>query len=181
METIRYSTAQRQTVSPAPGNRGVAAASGGVGDLVVAVVPPRDDGAVGLKRQAVAAAPGNRGEAVAGGGIRDLAAPGSPPNENTPGQSDRGRYQILERETGIEPATLYMRSNGVKRTLQPNRDASGSPRRGSGSLYFGSMRKLPKETPMPIPSPIPLRLSETSPFVSTCAAADFPAPAWTSA
>ena len=34
--------------------------------------------------------------------------PGSPPNKNTPGLSDRGRYQNLERETGIEPATLSL-------------------------------------------------------------------------
>ena len=29
-------------------------------------------------------------------------------NKNTPGLSDRGRYQNLERETGIEPATLTL-------------------------------------------------------------------------
>ena len=34
--------------------------------------------------------------------------PGSPTNENTPGVTDRGRYQNLERETGIEPATLSL-------------------------------------------------------------------------
>jgi hypothetical protein len=34
--------------------------------------------------------------------------PGSPPNKNTPGLSDRGHSQILERETGIEPATLSL-------------------------------------------------------------------------
>ena len=34
--------------------------------------------------------------------------PGSPPNENAPGVSDRGRYQNVERETGLEPATLSL-------------------------------------------------------------------------
>ena len=34
--------------------------------------------------------------------------PGSPPNKNAPGVTSRGRYQILERETGIEPATLSL-------------------------------------------------------------------------
>ena len=32
----------------------------------------------------------------------------SDPNENAPGLSDRGRYQNLERETGLEPATLSL-------------------------------------------------------------------------
>ena len=29
-------------------------------------------------------------------------------NDNAPGASDRGRYEYLERETGIEPATLSL-------------------------------------------------------------------------
>ena len=32
----------------------------------------------------------------------------SDPNKNTPGVSDRGRYQNLEHETGFEPATLTL-------------------------------------------------------------------------
>jgi hypothetical protein len=32
------------------------------------------------------------------------------PNENAPGITDRGRCEILERETGIEPATLSLGS-----------------------------------------------------------------------
>ena len=36
--------------------------------------------------------------------------PGSPPNKNTPGGSRRGHSQIMERETGIEPATLSLGS-----------------------------------------------------------------------
>ena len=32
------------------------------------------------------------------------------PYENAPGTTDRGRYKILERETGIEPATLSLGS-----------------------------------------------------------------------
>ena len=32
----------------------------------------------------------------------------SDPNKNTPGLSDRGRYQNVERETGLEPATLSL-------------------------------------------------------------------------
>jgi len=32
----------------------------------------------------------------------------SDPNKNTPGATSRGRYQNLERETGIEPATLSL-------------------------------------------------------------------------
>ena len=32
------------------------------------------------------------------------------PNENAPGLSDRGRYQNVERETGLEPATLSLGS-----------------------------------------------------------------------
>ena len=30
------------------------------------------------------------------------------PNENAPGLSDRGRYPNVERETGLEPATLSL-------------------------------------------------------------------------
>ena len=34
--------------------------------------------------------------------------PGFPPNKNTPGVTSRGHSQIMERETGIEPATLSL-------------------------------------------------------------------------
>ena len=45
------------------------------------------------------------------GSKRLYPAPGdgpTTPNENAPGLSDRGRYQNLERETGLEPATLSL-------------------------------------------------------------------------
>jgi hypothetical protein len=32
------------------------------------------------------------------------------PNKNTPDLSGRGRYEIMERETGLEPATLSLRN-----------------------------------------------------------------------
>ena len=32
------------------------------------------------------------------------------PNENTPGRSDRGHWEKMERETGLEPATLSLGS-----------------------------------------------------------------------
>ena len=44
---------------------------------------------------------------------RPVAAPALAdelPNENAPGLSDRGRYQNVERETGLEPATLSLGS-----------------------------------------------------------------------
>ena len=34
--------------------------------------------------------------------------PGFPPNKNTPGLSDRGHWEMIERETGLEPATLSL-------------------------------------------------------------------------
>ena len=36
--------------------------------------------------------------------------PGFPPNKNTPDLSGRGRYEKMERETGLEPATLSLGS-----------------------------------------------------------------------
>jgi hypothetical protein len=36
--------------------------------------------------------------------------PGFPPNKNTPDLSGRGRYERMERETGLEPATLSLGS-----------------------------------------------------------------------
>ena len=34
----------------------------------------------------------------------------SDPNKNTPGLSDRGHWEKMERETGLEPATLSLGS-----------------------------------------------------------------------
>ena len=45
------------------------------------------------------------------GSKRLYPAPGDGPptqNKNTPGGSRRGRYQNVERETGLEPATLSL-------------------------------------------------------------------------
>ena len=36
--------------------------------------------------------------------------PGFPSNKNTPDLSGRGRYERMERETGLEPATLSLGS-----------------------------------------------------------------------
>jgi hypothetical protein len=47
--------------------------------------------------------------------------------------------------------------------------------------YRREMMKLPTTTPTSEPRPVPLTVSETSPFVSTCAVDDLTAPAWASA
>ena len=39
----------------------------------------------------------------------------NPANDNAPGTTDRGRYGILERETGLEPATLSLGSSRTNR------------------------------------------------------------------
>src|SRR4030095_8874836 len=49
--------------------------------------------------------------------------------------------------------------------------------RGFFFRYIFSMVNFPKAKPTSTPRPVPASVNDTSPFVSACASADFPAPA----
>src|SRR6185295_16159831 len=79
--------------------------------------------------------------------------------------------------TGGRARRCFLRARKPSRFVQETFGA-GVPLPGD---LAGPMVNLPKAKPRSIPRPVPLSGREISPFVSAWAAADLPAPAWTSA